>query len=127
MRAHLASTMFLCAILSMSAQPRPDPEDVLAKARDNMLDRTERLPNYTCVQTVDRKFLRLKKPSSVTLILHAVTQPLLAVPERATHRLGCRSKFKGTGRSACATLNGYSCSGARLSTTPPVLRETHLK
>ena len=62
MRAHLASTMFLCATLSTSAQPPPDPEDVLAKARANILDRSERLPNYTCVQTVDRKFLRLKKP-----------------------------------------------------------------
>ena len=35
---------------------------MLAKARDNILDRTERLPNYTCVQTVDRKFLKLQKP-----------------------------------------------------------------
>jgi hypothetical protein len=62
MRANLAAPMFLGMALTMSAQPPPDPEEILAKARANILDRSERLPNYTCVQTVDRKFLRLKKP-----------------------------------------------------------------
>jgi hypothetical protein len=46
----------------MSAQTSPDPEQVLAKARDKIVDRTEHLPNYTCVQTVDRKYLKLKSP-----------------------------------------------------------------
>jgi hypothetical protein len=53
--------MFLVVALTIGAQS-PDPEQTLSKARDTILERTERLPNYTCVQTVDRKFLRLKKP-----------------------------------------------------------------
>jgi len=61
-RANLAAPMFLGMALTMSAQPPPDPEEILAKARANILDRSERLPNYTCVQTVDRKFLKLKNP-----------------------------------------------------------------
>ena len=61
MRANLATPTFLALALTMGAQS-PDPEQALAKTRDNILERTERLPNYTCVQTVDRKFLKLKKP-----------------------------------------------------------------
>src|ERR1700693_2632487 len=59
MRANLAIPVFL--VLAMSAQALPDPEDVLAKARDKMLERTERLPNYICVQTVDRTYLKPEK------------------------------------------------------------------
>ncbi len=62
MRAYLASAILLGVTLAMSAQALPDPEEVLAKARDNVLDRIERLPNYTCVQTVDRKYLKIEKP-----------------------------------------------------------------
>jgi hypothetical protein len=40
------------------AQSPPDPTDVLAHARDNLIERSYRLPNYTCEQTVDRKYLR---------------------------------------------------------------------
>jgi hypothetical protein len=53
--------MFLALALTIGAQS-PDPEQVLSKAHANIVDRTERLPNYTCVQTVDRKFLKLKQP-----------------------------------------------------------------
>jgi hypothetical protein len=62
MRAIFAAPMFLGMALALSAQAPPDPEKALAKARANIIDRTERLPNYTCVQTVDRKFLKLQKP-----------------------------------------------------------------
>jgi hypothetical protein len=54
MRAGLL--LALCA--AACAQTSPDPADVLARTRDRLQDTTERLPNYTCVQTVDRKFFR---------------------------------------------------------------------
>jgi hypothetical protein len=57
-----ASATLLCVGLAAIAQTPPTPEQVLAKARDNILDRTEHLPNYTCVQTVDRKYFKLKSP-----------------------------------------------------------------
>jgi hypothetical protein len=59
MGANLATPMFLA--LTMSAQAPTDPEAVLAKTREKMLDRTEHLPNYICVQTVDRQYLQPKK------------------------------------------------------------------
>jgi hypothetical protein len=62
MRASIGFATLLCVSLAISAQAPPDPEQVLAKARDNILDRTDRLPNYTCVQTVDRQYLHLKQP-----------------------------------------------------------------
>jgi len=67
MRASIVSATLLCLALATSAQTPPNPEQVLAKARDNILDRTERLPNYTCVQTVDRKYFKLKNPQSPVL------------------------------------------------------------
>jgi hypothetical protein len=62
LRTCSASATLLCMALTIGAQAPPDPEQVLAKARDNILDRTDRLPNYTCVQTVDRQYLHLKQP-----------------------------------------------------------------
>jgi hypothetical protein len=59
MRAYLAALTFLALLLS--AQTPPIPEEVLTRARDSMQDRTERLPNYTCVQTVDRKYFKPAK------------------------------------------------------------------
>jgi len=44
------------AALAIRAQTPPDPTDVLAHARDNLIERSRRLPNYTCVQTVDREY-----------------------------------------------------------------------
>jgi hypothetical protein len=43
---------------ALCAQSPPDPTDVLAHTRDNLLERRQRLPNYTCVQTVNRSYLR---------------------------------------------------------------------
>jgi hypothetical protein len=42
----------------LSAQALPDPTDVLARARDKIVESHPRLPNYTCVQTVDRGYFR---------------------------------------------------------------------
>ena len=47
---------------ALCAQSPPDPTDVLAHARDNILARRHQLPNYICVQTVDRKYLRPSMP-----------------------------------------------------------------
>ncbi len=43
---------------ALYAQSPPDPTEVLSHARDNVFERRDRLPNYTCVQTVDRLYLR---------------------------------------------------------------------
>src|SRR5580693_6628531 len=48
--------------VAIHAQVPPNPEDVLAKARDKVVQRTERLPNYICVQTVDRKYFKRANP-----------------------------------------------------------------
>jgi hypothetical protein len=43
---------------TLCAQLRPDPTDVLAHARDAVLERRQTLPNYTCSESVDRKYFR---------------------------------------------------------------------
>ena len=42
----------------LSAQAPPDPTEVLAQARDKIVESRPRLPNYTCVQTVDRSYFQ---------------------------------------------------------------------
>jgi len=54
--------VILTLAFALSAQAERDPEEVLAKARDQVTERTERLPNYTCVQTVDRTYLKRATP-----------------------------------------------------------------
>jgi hypothetical protein len=49
-------------VSAIYGQAPPNSEEVLTKARDKMLERTERLPNYTCVQTIDRKYFKPAKP-----------------------------------------------------------------
>jgi hypothetical protein len=99
MRASLASATLLCATLLMRAQTPPDPEQVLAKARDNVLDRTERLPNYTCVQTVDRTYLKLKTPELRVLscddIIARRTKQTGRLRVEATDRLRLDVKVSG--------------------------------
>ncbi len=46
---------------ALCAQSPPEPTEVLAHARDSLMERMKRLPNYTCVQTVDRSYLRRPK------------------------------------------------------------------
>ncbi|MBZ5590629.1 MAG: hypothetical protein LAP39_00220 [Acidobacteriia bacterium] len=53
--------IFFAVAGALCAQSAPDPTDVLAHARDRLVDRSERLPNYTCVQTVNRKYFRRPK------------------------------------------------------------------
>ena len=54
--------IFLALAGVLCAQSPPDPTDVLAHARDNLLERRNRLPNYTCVQTVDRRYMVRSAP-----------------------------------------------------------------
>lgn len=54
MRAALA----FAVTIACSAQPAADPTTVLARARDKLLDRDDRVPNYVCVETVDRSYLK---------------------------------------------------------------------
>ncbi len=44
--------------LAAQAQAATDPTDVLARARDIVLSRIDRLPNYTCVQTINRSYFK---------------------------------------------------------------------
>jgi hypothetical protein len=39
-----------------------DPSNVLAHCKSRILERAERLPNYTCHETVDRRYFRTTKP-----------------------------------------------------------------
>lgn len=45
----------------LCAQAPPDPTEVLTQARDRIVQSQPRLPNYTCVQTVDRSYFRKDK------------------------------------------------------------------
>jgi hypothetical protein len=65
---------FLAVAGVLSAQSLPDPTQVLAQARDKIVDSRPRLPNYTCVQTVDRSYFRRairSKPFSSCSQMHA--------------------------------------------------------
>ncbi len=43
------------------AQPPGPPADLLARARDHFFGLVRRLPDYTCLQTVDRKYFKRTK------------------------------------------------------------------
>jgi hypothetical protein len=104
MRANLAIPVFLALTLIVSVQALPDQEDVLAKARDKMLERTERLPNYICVQTVDRKYLKPEKAQFPVLSCDDLsarsTKKNYRLKLEATDRLRLASRFRKERRSA---------------------------
>jgi hypothetical protein len=58
----LAALALLLSALAVHAQTAHDPETVLAKVRDSVLDRSDRLPNYTCIQTVNRQYFKRETP-----------------------------------------------------------------
>jgi hypothetical protein len=60
----MRGVLLLGVALGLSAQTSPDPMRVLARAREQFLARTTRLPNYTCMQTVERKFFTRMHPNS---------------------------------------------------------------
>ncbi|HVP49324.1 MAG TPA: hypothetical protein VMT32_22180 [Bryobacteraceae bacterium] len=67
---------------ALCAQFPPDPTDVLARARDSLTDRDKRLPNYTCVQTVNRKYFQRPKQAHPVPACSVVTNE-----ERAAYPL----------------------------------------
>lgn len=54
----MRTSLLLLTVLAAQAQTTPDPTEVFAHARDIVLDRIDRLPNYTCVQTVNRSYFK---------------------------------------------------------------------
>ena len=74
----------LAAAASLCAQARPDPADVLAHARDNVAERAERLPDYMCVQTVDRSYFKRAR----------VEHPLPSCDQMSAEKKGNAYKLK---------------------------------
>jgi hypothetical protein len=56
--------VFLITFTALAIYPQTsrDVTEVLAHTRDNMIERTKRLLDYTCVQTVDRQYYVRSKP-----------------------------------------------------------------
>ena len=56
----------LCVLAAVAAagfaQQRPDPTELLTKARDRIVARAKRLADYVCVQTVDRQHFKHLQP-----------------------------------------------------------------
>ena len=53
----------LVAVTTALLAPQPaDPTELLAKARDLLVARAKRLPDYVCVQTVDRQYFNNRRP-----------------------------------------------------------------
>jgi len=53
----------ILAIIGLASPPSVDPAEVLVQARNYFLTQVQRLPNYTCVQTVNRRYFRTAGPS----------------------------------------------------------------
>lgn len=51
-----------CLVFCVCARGSDDSARVLKRAQQRILDRAERLPNYTCNETVDRRYFQPAKP-----------------------------------------------------------------
>jgi hypothetical protein len=82
--------IFAVAVVS-SPQPRRDPSAILAQTRDKLADRTDRIPNYICVETVDRSYLKnanaTSSPESCDQIMGAKKKGTYKLEIEATDRL----------------------------------------
>jgi len=60
------ATLYACLLTvgtaALLAQQPVDPKELLAKARELIVDRDEHLPNYVCVQTVSRYYFKPLHP-----------------------------------------------------------------
>src|SRR6202051_2394655 len=87
----MRAALILAVAVAACAQPRRDPTDVLAHARDKMLDRTDRIPNYICVETVNRSYLKNANagswPASCDQIMGAKKKGYYKLRIEATDRL----------------------------------------
>jgi len=117
---------FLLAAMTagLLAQQPSDPTALLAKARDRVVARAERLPNYVCVQTVDRQYFkylqRVKRlqwpgqqpapPSCAEIAAFDKENPRDLVPQ-STDRL--RLDLKVSGETEIGTWAGASQFGSR--------------
>ena len=52
--------LLIVTAVTLFAQPPLNPADRLARAREILVERDIRLPDYTCVQTLDRRYLNPK-------------------------------------------------------------------
>ena len=52
--------LLIVTAATLFAQQSPIPTDRLARAREILVERDNRLPDYTCVQTLDRRYLNPK-------------------------------------------------------------------
>ena len=55
----MGTGVLLAAALALGAQQAVDPTEVLREARPKLATIVQRLPRYTCVQTVQRNYIRL--------------------------------------------------------------------
>ena len=63
MKPPLRACLLAPSTTALLAQQPPDPTVLLAKARDAIVATAKRLPDYVCVQTVDRRYFRhLRSP-----------------------------------------------------------------
>ena len=59
--------LFVAVGTALFAQPPLHPTDHLACARDKLVERDKRLPDYTCIQAVDRRYFK-RLPRRVTVL-----------------------------------------------------------
>ncbi len=58
----MRAAVLVVAALTACAQPQTDPGEVLHRARARILETIDRLPKYTCVQTVNRSSYERRHP-----------------------------------------------------------------
>jgi len=87
----LGACLFVALAAALLAQPPFDPTELLAKARDRIVARAKRLPDYVCVQTVDREYFNRRQgqhpPHSCALIFALNRNHPQDLPLRSTDRL----------------------------------------
>jgi len=87
----MRSALILAVAAAACAQPHRDPAEVLARARDKLLDRADRIPNYICVETVNRSYLKdadaRSWPASCDQIMGAKKKGKYRLRVEATDRL----------------------------------------
>jgi hypothetical protein len=85
LRVHLptaAAVVFLISALPSTGQQAPDQETVLQQTRERLLEDLARLPHYTCVQSITRKYFAApsrKRESQCT--------DLIAAHDARTHEM----------------------------------------
>src|ERR1700735_3774070 len=52
----MRTALLLLTASACFAQPAPNPDDVLSRARIRLADAAAAVPKYTCIQTVDRSY-----------------------------------------------------------------------